>query len=54
MGLDVLAINPRAVMLYESLGFREEGRLRDAYRDGDGWCDGIVMSILSDEFDAME
>nr|WP_029253711.1 GNAT family protein [Paraoerskovia marina] len=54
VGLDVLAINPRAVMLYESLGFREEGRLRDAYRDGDGWCDGIVMSILSEEFDAME
>lgn len=50
VGLDVLTINPRARMLYESLGFREEGRLRDAYRDGDGWCDAIVMSILADEF----
>lgn len=50
VGLDVLAINPRAAMLYESLGFREEGRLRDAGRDGEGYCDLIVMSILEDEF----
>lgn len=52
VGLDVLAINPRARMLYESLGFREEGRLRDVYRDGDGWVDAIVMSVLEDEFRA--
>ncbi|PZR51578.1 N-acetyltransferase [Xylanimonas oleitrophica] len=50
VGLDVLSINPRAKALYESLGFREEGRLRDVYRDGDGWADAIVMSILEDEF----
>lgn len=50
VGLRVLAINPRAVMLYEGLGFREEGRLRDAFRDGDGWCDAVVMGILADEF----
>jgi RimJ/RimL family protein N-acetyltransferase len=52
VGLDVLSINPRAKALYESLGFREEGRLRDVYRDGDGWADAIVMSILEDEFRA--
>ncbi|WP_321575345.1 GNAT family N-acetyltransferase [Oerskovia douganii] len=52
VSLDVLSINPRARMLYESLGFREEGRLRDAFRDGDGWADAIVMSILEDEFRA--
>ncbi|GIJ00517.1 RimJ/RimL family protein N-acetyltransferase [Sediminihabitans luteus] len=50
--LDVLSINPRARMLYESLGFREEGRRRDAYRDGDGFCDAVMMSILEDEFRA--
>ena len=52
VSLDVLSINPRARMLYESLGFREEGRLRDVYRDRDGWADATVMSILEDEFRA--
>lgn len=50
VGLDVLSINPRARALYASLGFREEGRLREAHADGDGWADVIVMSILEDEF----
>jgi RimJ/RimL family protein N-acetyltransferase len=50
VSLDVLSINPRAKALYASLGFVEEGRLRDAYRDGDSWADAIVMSILEDEF----
>jgi RimJ/RimL family protein N-acetyltransferase len=52
VSLDVLSINPRARALYGSLGFREEGVLRDVYRDGDGWADSIVMSILEDEFRA--
>ena len=34
--LDVLSINARAKSLYENLGFRVEGRKRDAYRDGPG------------------
>jgi RimJ/RimL family protein N-acetyltransferase len=53
VSLDVLSINPRAQALYESLGFREEGRLRDVYRDGDTWADAVVMSILEDEFRAL-
>lgn len=53
VSLDVLSINPRAQTLYESLGFREEGRLRDIYRDGDTWADAIVMSILEDEYRAL-
>jgi RimJ/RimL family protein N-acetyltransferase len=50
VGLDVLTINGRARSLYESIGFVTEGRLRDAYRDGDGWCDAILMSMLEDEY----
>jgi RimJ/RimL family protein N-acetyltransferase len=50
--LDVLSINTRATSLYENLGFRIEGRKRDAYRDGEGFCDGIVMALLEDEFRA--
>ena len=52
IGLQVLTINARAMSLYENLGFRVEGRLRDAYRDGDGWCDGVVMGLLEDEYRA--
>ncbi|WP_298457991.1 GNAT family N-acetyltransferase [uncultured Cellulomonas sp.] len=52
VGLEVLAINPRAQALYEGVGFRVEGRLREAYRDGERWCDGVVMGILEDEFRA--
>jgi len=50
IGLDVLAINPRARALYEGVGFTVEGRRRDAYRDGAGYCDAIMMGILEDEF----
>lgn len=52
--LDVLSINARAKSLYENLGFRVEGRRRDAYRDGDGWCDAIMMGMLEDEYRATQ
>ena len=52
--LDVLSINARAKSLYENLGFRVEGRKRDAYRDGPGYCDAIIMSLLEDEFRASQ
>lgn len=52
VSLDVLSINPRARILYESLGFVEEGRLREAHRDGEFWCDAIVMAILEDDYRA--
>jgi RimJ/RimL family protein N-acetyltransferase len=52
--LDVLSINARAKSLYENIGFVVEGRRRDAYRDGDGFCDAIMMAILEDEYRATE
>ncbi len=51
--LDVLTLNARAYSLYENIGFRVEGRRRDAYRDGDGWCDAVVMAMLEDEYRAL-
>ncbi len=54
LSLEVLAINPRARMLYESLGFVQEGVLRDAGRDGEHWCDVVVMSLLEDDIDLPE
>lgn len=53
VGLDVLSINARARSLYESIGFVVEGRRREAYRDGDGWCDAIVMGMLDEEYRAL-
>jgi RimJ/RimL family protein N-acetyltransferase len=52
--LDVLSINARAKSLYENIGFVVEGRRRDAYRDGDGFCDAIMMAMLEDEFQATQ
>lgn len=51
VGLVVLALNPRALSLYESFGFVEEGRLRDFAPDDEGFTEGIQMGLLSDEFD---
>lgn len=48
--LDVLAINPRARALYESLGFVLEGRQRDAALDGDSYCDVFLMAVLEDDY----
>ncbi len=50
--LRVLATNHRAVKLYQSLGFQQDGCLRhDQYRDGQ-FMDVLVMSILRTEWEA--
>jgi diamine N-acetyltransferase len=50
--LDVKALNQRALALYVSEGFVEEGRLRESVRAGDGWDSLIVLSMLDREYDA--
>jgi RimJ/RimL family protein N-acetyltransferase len=54
--LDVKALNTRALALYASEGFVEEGRLRESVRvmaDGvDGYDSLIVMSLLDREYQA--
>jgi RimJ/RimL family protein N-acetyltransferase len=50
--LDVKALNTRALALYRSEGFVEEGRLRESVRAGDGWDCLVVMSMLDREYDA--
>lgn len=48
--LHVYEFNPRAVGIYERVGFRVEGRLRqDVFREGRYW-DTLVMGILHDEW----
>ena len=54
--LDVKALNSRALKLYDSEGFVEEGRLRESVRvtmDGaDGYDSLVVMGLLDREYAA--
>ncbi len=50
--LDVKERNARALALYRSEGFVEEGRLRESVRDDAGWESLIVMSMLRAEHEA--
>lgn len=48
--LDVFSFNLRAIRAYEKAGFKHEGVLRDAIKDGDHYADDILMAILEDEW----
>ncbi len=54
--LDVKSLNERALALYRSEGFVEEGRLRESVRLVGGGADGydslVVMSMLDREYQA--
>jgi RimJ/RimL family protein N-acetyltransferase len=51
--LDVKSLNERALALYRSEGFVEEGRLRDSVKTDDGYDSLIVMSMLETEYAAL-
>ena len=51
--LDVRSQNTRALALYRSEGFVEEGRLRDSVTTTDGYDSLVVMSLLEDEYQAL-
>jgi diamine N-acetyltransferase len=50
--LDVKSLNQRAMGLYASEGFVEEGRLRESVRVADGYDSLVVMSLLDREYEA--
>lgn len=56
--LDVKSLNTRALQLYASEGFVEEGRLRESVRVSSQLADGydtlIVMSLLDREYEARQ
>lgn len=51
VGLSVFEFNALAISAYEKLGFKEEGRLRQAIKRYDGRYDAILMSILKPEWE---
>jgi RimJ/RimL family protein N-acetyltransferase len=54
VSLNVYEFNERAIRVYQKIGFRAEGRLRqDTYRDGRYW-DTLVMGVLRDEWRASD
>ena len=50
--LDVRSANARALALYRSEGFVEEGCLRESVKSGGGYDSLIVLSMLKDEYEA--
>jgi RimJ/RimL family protein N-acetyltransferase len=50
VGLSVFDFNEDAQAAYGKLGFREEGRLREALRRDDTFHDAILMSVLTQEW----
>lgn len=47
--LEVFASNTRAIALYESLGFRHEGRKRHARKLDGEYDDDVLMALLPDD-----
>lgn len=50
ISLEVYAFNPRAIHVYEKIGFKREGVLRDALFYEGAFHDAIMMAILEDEW----
>lgn len=48
--LGVYAFNPRAIHVYEKIGFQREGIHRDSLFLNDAYHDMIMMAMLEDEF----
>ena len=48
--LRVFPFNDRAMRVYEKLGFREEGRLRESFYRNGAFHDTVLMSILENEW----
>jgi RimJ/RimL family protein N-acetyltransferase len=53
ISLEVYAFNPRARRVYEKIGFRAEGVLRESLRYNGQWIDATVMSVLAAEWAAL-
>lgn len=48
--LEVFSYNQRAITLYEKIGFKTEGIMREAFYRSGKWHDIRVMGLLKDEY----
>jgi GNAT superfamily N-acetyltransferase len=53
VGIESASFNPRAIRLWERLGFQHDGKDREALWSNGGWHDNIRLSILEGEWRAM-
>ena len=53
LSLQVFSFNKRAISLYEKLGFKEEGVMREAFYRFGKWHDVHMMGILKKEYMAL-
>jgi RimJ/RimL family protein N-acetyltransferase len=53
ISIGVVGFNKRALKFWEGLGFKREGVERDEYYYDNKYSDGIMMSILEDEYKAL-
>jgi RimJ/RimL family protein N-acetyltransferase len=51
--LDAVEHNQRALALYRSEGFIEEGRLRECYKYGDQFVSLLILSLLRPEYERL-
>ncbi|MBN1135120.1 MAG: GNAT family N-acetyltransferase [Anaerolineae bacterium] len=54
VAIGVVGFNRRAIRFYEKVGFKQEGVQRDGYYHGHAYHDFVMMSILGEEFRAMQ
>ena len=54
VALSVFEFNEPAIHAYEKLGFKSEGRLRQAIRRDESFHDAILMSVLAQEWRTLE
>jgi RimJ/RimL family protein N-acetyltransferase len=47
--LEVYAFNERGLAHAERVGYVREGVRRKAFRDSDGWVDGVLFGLVADE-----
>jgi len=47
--LNVFSVNPRALRVYERIGFKVEGTRRHSHFVGGGYVESFVMGLLSEE-----
>lgn len=52
VGLSVFDFNEPAIATYEKLGFRKEGRYREAVKRNGNFHDAVLMSVLRGEWNA--
>ena len=53
ISIGVVGFNKRALRFWENLGFKKEGVERDEYYYDNEYSDGVMMSILKDEYRAL-